>query len=263
MGFPSLAAIITAAGKSERFSSTGVKKEYLSIEGHTVLYRATAPFVAIPSCKAVLVTCPREQQEECAIALEDLFEHQMVPLILCPGGENRQESVFNGLKMIRNLNLDVQYVAIHDGARCFVTEDLIIKTLANATVFGGSAPALMVVDAPKNIDQSGLIINHLERKSTIGVQTPQIFKYPEILQAHEAAQARKREYIDDTQIFTDAGFKVGVCQGDRENRKITYLEEIPDAKAQIDQYLSNRKEGLKAQQAAHELNKAILEAKNQ
>lgn len=261
MAIPSFAAIITAAGKSERFSQGTVKKEYLTINGRTVIQQAVAPFLAVPSLRLVVVTCPEGGQEECAVALGDLFERQSVPTMLCEGGATRQESVRKALGMIRSIGMPVGYVAIHDGARPFVTTDLIIRTLATATVFGGAAPALPSTDAMKTIDEQGMITGHLERRHTISVQTPQIFRFPDILEAHEQAARTGKAYIDDTEIFTDSGRRVGVCQGDRANRKITYLEEIPDAETQIARYRSERERGMQAKQAHEELEQAILETK--
>ncbi|MCI6674572.1 MAG: 2-C-methyl-D-erythritol 4-phosphate cytidylyltransferase [Spirochaetaceae bacterium] len=261
MAFPPFAAIITAAGRSERFSGGQVKKEYLSIDGETVLHRAVSPFLALPGIQLVVVTCPPGEQDECTVALGDLFDHQSVPTMICDGDTTRQGSVLKALDLVRKIGIPVAYVAIHDGARCFVTSDLIIQTLATATVFGGAAPALPLVDAPKSIDEQGVIVSHLDRHATIGVQTPQIFHFPEILKAHRMVKDNGKNYIDDTEIFTDCGYKVGVCMGERTNRKITYLEEIPNAKEQIEQYLQTRAKGLEAKKAHEELERAILESK--
>jgi len=262
MAIPSFAVIITAAGKSERFSAGEVKKEFLSIDGQTVLYRATAPFLALPSCKIVIVTCPKGLEEECGIALGDLYEHQEKPLILCDGGASRQESVYKGLSLLKNLGIPVEYVAIHDGARCFITTELVIRTLATATIFGGAAPAVPATDSLKTINEQGRIIAHIRREQTMGVQTPQIFRWPDIYLAHEAAKGNGKNYTDDTEVVTDAGYTVGVCQGDRNNRKITYLDEIPDARQQIDEYLKAKAEGMKRRKVDEAFRTAVEEAKN-
>lgn len=138
MAFPEHAVIVTAAGSSDRFNKQGhgVKKEYLSIDEHTVLYRAVEPFLQVPNLRAIIVTHPKGMADQCAVALEEIFDQNLIPVILVEGGKNRQESVYNALKMLGTMSLPIEYVAIHDGARCFVTADLIIRTLATATVFG-------------------------------------------------------------------------------------------------------------------------------
>lgn len=263
MAFPKHAVIIAAAGRSERFNATkelGVKKVYLSIEGHTVLYRSIIPFLAVPNCQAVLVTHPDGMAEQCAVALEDLMHQNLVPVILVKGGDNRQQSVYEALKKLSALDLDIEYVAIHDGARCFVSTDLIIRTLATAKVYKGAVPALPAIDALKIINDQGFLTHHIDRTHGVGVQTPQIFKYPEIWEAHKAAQNNGSTYIDDSEIFTDYGLDVGICEGERTNRKITYIEDIPDAEKQIEEYMKTLEEGKRAAEAARLLHKAMDDA---
>ncbi len=266
MAFPRHAVIVTAAGSSERFKSgkqLGVKKEYLSIDGHTVLYRSIVPFMGVPNCSAILVTYPEGMEDQCAVALEDLLNQNFLPIILVKGGKNRQESVYNALKMLSSMDLAVDYVAIHDGARCFLTPDLVIRTLATATVFQGAVPALPPTDALKSIDENGVVTSHIERNKTVAVQTPQIFKYPEIWLAHQKANTNNTSYVDDTQVFTDYGLSVGVCVGERENKKITYLEDIPDAEKQIEEYLKNLEEGKHSAQAAKALHQSMDEVRRE
>jgi 2-C-methyl-D-erythritol 4-phosphate cytidylyltransferase len=186
-----------------------------------------------------------------------------VPIILVRGGRNRQESVYNALKMLSTMALGAEYIAIHDGARCFVTPDLVIRTLATATVFKGAVPALPATDALKTIDNNGVIKSHIDRSRTVGVQTPQIFRYPEIWEAHQAAKDSTTLYVDDTQIFTDFGLTVGVCEGDRENKKITYIEDIPEAEKQIADYLNALEEGKRSAHAARALHQAMDEVRRE
>ena len=144
-----------------------------------------------------------------------------------------------------------------------LTPDLVIKTLATATVFRGAVPALPATDALKIIDDNGLITHHIDRTHAVGVQTPQIFTYPEIWEAHQAAKNSTTSYVDDTQIFTDYGQSVGICEGTRENRKITYIEDIPDAEQQIEEYLQNLEEGKRSAQAAKALHQAMDEVQRE
>jgi 2-C-methyl-D-erythritol 4-phosphate cytidylyltransferase/2-C-methyl-D-erythritol 4-phosphate cytidylyltransferase/2-C-methyl-D-erythritol 2,4-cyclodiphosphate synthase len=264
MGFPLHAVIVTAAGRSDRFNKTkseGVKKEYLSIDGHSVLYRSVVPFLEIPNCQAIVVTCPEGMEDQCAVALEDIFEQNRIPVMLAKGGESRQSSVFNALKMLHDMALPIEYVAIHDGARCYTSPSLIIRTLATATVFKGAVPALPPTDALKTIDENGVLSGHIDRSRTVSVQTPQIFHFPEIFFAHQVAKTNGKAYVDDTEIFSDFGQCVGICEGERENKKITYIEDIPDAEQQIVQYLENLEQGRRSAHAARALQEAIQSVK--
>ncbi len=245
MAIPNFCAIITAAGSSSRFNNgieTPVKKEYLKINEHTVLYNSVVPFLSIPSLKAIIVTTPKDKKNETLVALEELGNRCPVPLILCEGGDSRQESVLNALKMVKTLNLPISFVAIHDGARCYINPDLIIRTLATANVIGSCAPVISITDSIKEVNQNGIIEKHLDRKKIFRVQTPQIFKYPEILSAHENIDEFKT-YNDDSEIYSDFNLEVGACVGDPKNIKITYVDDIPDAKNQISEYLKAKEEG--------------------
>lgn len=248
MAFPPFAVIITAAGQSQRFNSKNpgdsVKKEYLKIDGHTVLYRSVAPFLAVPNLQAIIVTSPKDYKKETLVALEELSECCPVPLVISEGGQTRQESVFKALELLKSLNLNIEFAAIHDGARCFIKPELIIRTLATAKVYGACAPALAITDATKEIDKNGIITNHVDRREFVTVQTPQIFRFPEILFAHQNSQKNKT-YFDDTEIYSDFNLTVGICEGDIANKKITYLSDIPDADKQIEKYLETRNEGLR------------------
>ena len=264
MAFPSHAVIVTAAGSSDRFNGNkelGVKKEYLNLGEHTVLYQSTAAFLGLPNCQAIIVTHPEGMEDQCAVALEDLLEQNLVPIMLVKGGKDRQESVLNALELLATLSLPIEYVAIHDGARPYITDQLIITTLATATVFGGAVPALPATDALKVIDEHGQLIGHVDRTHTVGVQTPQIFRYPAILEAHRFAAKTTNTYVDDTEIFTDFNERVGICEGDRNNIKITYISDIPDAEEQIKEYLANLEAGRKQAKIQQAFGSALSSAK--
>jgi 2-C-methyl-D-erythritol 4-phosphate cytidylyltransferase len=228
MAFPKHAVIVTAAGSSERFNASkdlGVKKEYLAIDGHTILYRSIVPFLQVPNCAAILVTYPEGWRTNVPLHWKTYCIRTLFPY----SGKRREEQAGISLRSTEvssTMALDAEFVAIHDGARCFVSPELIIRTLATAKVFKGAVPALPATDALKIIDDNGMLTHHIDRAHAVGVQTPQIFKYPQIWEAHQRAHNSGTIYIDDTQIFTDFGLPVGVCQGERENRKITYLDDI-------------------------------------
>jgi 2-C-methyl-D-erythritol 4-phosphate cytidylyltransferase len=145
------------------------------------------------------------------------------------GGETRQQSVLLGLETLAAQAPDVRYALIHDGARPWITEQTIISTLAIATVFGGAAPVLPIHDSVKMIDREGKIVSHVDRNGMATVQTPQIFRFPEILEAHRRAATNGKTYLDDTEIFMDFGGFVGTSEGDLQNRKITVAQDIPDS----------------------------------
>ncbi|MFA5513310.1 MAG: IspD/TarI family cytidylyltransferase [Sphaerochaetaceae bacterium] len=230
MSFPSHAVIITAAGNSNRFNfpdnNSIKKKEFLLLDDRSVLYNATLPFTNIPSLSGIVVTYSPSLLDETQAALDNLTYTLSIPILFVEGGDTRQESVHLGLEAIAKENWGVEYVLIHDGARPWIDENTIISTLATATVFGGSAPILQINDAIKKTDGERELVEHLDRTNMVTVQTPQGFKFPQILEAHRKAALTGKSYVDDTEIFTDYGGRVGVCLGSLKNRKITREEDL-------------------------------------
>lgn len=233
MSFPAHGVIITAAGSSSRFNSSDnpakKKKEFMPLDDRSVLYHATAPFFSLPGLKIVVVTYAEGYRDEAEVALDNLLFASPVPVLLVQGGETRQQSVLLGLEALASHAPEIQYALVHDGARPWITEETIISTLAIATVFGGAAPVLPIHDSVKMIDREGKIVSHVDRTGMATVQTPQIFRFPEILEAHRKAAINTKSYLDDTEIYMDFGGLVGTSEGDLNNRKITVAQDIPDS----------------------------------
>jgi 2-C-methyl-D-erythritol 4-phosphate cytidylyltransferase len=229
---PSHGVIITAAGSSTRFQNPddadkNLKKEFILIDDRTVLFHAVEPFLLTPSVKGIVITYPTGRFEETELALDNLVYASEIPVVLIEGGETRQKSVHRALLKLQDLELGIDFVAIHDGARPWVTSEVIINTLAIANIFGGAAPVIAIHDALKKIDSEGMIIGHMERNAVVAVQTPQTFRFPQILEAHHKAAATSKVYVDDTEIFIDFGGLVAASPGDRRNIKITTFADIP------------------------------------
>ncbi|MGD1832964.1 MAG: IspD/TarI family cytidylyltransferase [Sphaerochaetaceae bacterium] len=230
MSFPPHAVVITAAGSSERFISShpeqSPKKELVLLDDRTVLYHAVEPFMTIPNLRHVIVTYPELYRDECESALDNLLFAYDTPISLVPGGKTRQESVYRALEYLYQLDSDISLVAIHDGARPFITQKMIIELLATASVAGGTVPAVNVTDAIKKVDEHGLLVGHLDRTNIVTIQTPQVFRYPEILLSHQKAKESSKVYVDDSEIYTDGGYHVATVRGDAENIKITTYDDI-------------------------------------
>lgn len=262
MNIPPFAAIITAAGASERFNKgrdEKVKKEYLSIDGHTILYRATEPFLEIPSLRAIIVTCPKGCEDETAVALEDLASINGLPFLIVEGGKSRTESVKKALDALKNLPFGFEYIAIHDGARPYVTPEMIIRTLATASVSGAAVPAMRVTDAVKRLGSDGTISENVDRTGMVRVQTPQIFRTEWILDSYERV-SEDDDFADDIEVLTTAGYPCSAVQGDESNKKITYFKDIPDAEKQIDEYLDARAKGRHSAEAVRRMRELMKES---
>ena len=217
-------AIITAAGSSQRFnmsSNSNVKKEFLRMGSSSVLGCAIKPFLEIEGLASLVVTYREGELEKTRKLLSDIG----YDIAFVQGGETRQKSVFNALKYLKDSKADIDFGLIHDGARPFITKNLIGRCLETAEKVGGSCPCIRVTDTLVKVDEEGLLCSRIPREGVCTVQTPQVFRFPEIYFAHKNAKADKA-YTDDTEIFMDGGGKVGFVQGDPDNRKITYASDL-------------------------------------
>ena len=252
--------ILVAAGSSSRMG--GVKKEYLPMKGGTVLSSAARVFLETLPFSLCIVTYPatktederKEAEKKCRDALfadpfvkdsADIFSSQQnneTLFLFVPGGKSRQESVLHALeaaaeKLSAEGNGANPLVFIHDGARPFVSPDIIIRSSEAAEKYGASVPALQPVDTQKALDENGFITRHLVRANLAAVQTPQVFRFRPLLSAHRAAAKDQREYTDDTEIwdtYAADGKKLmttKIVAGSSENKKITYPSDLPQIEA--------------------------------
>lgn len=239
-----LALLIVAAGSSSRMG--GIKKEYLPLNGGTVLSTATRAFLKTLNFSVVAVTFPfkedvtflklEEEKSKNAIFADSQVKEEQTKgtqFLFVPGGKSRQESVFKALgKLKSHFKNSNPLVFIHDGARPFVSEDIINSTYKAALEFGAGAPGIQPVDTQNEVDENGFIKRHLVRSNLRAVQTPQVFRLNELLLAHEKASLSGKEYTDDTEIWDlfVPGGKVKITEGDIQNKKITYRQDIVQPK---------------------------------
>ncbi len=218
------AILITAAGSSSRFDIKQ-KKEFFPFYGETVLHHTIRPFLKLNIFSCFCVTIPKGFQKEARAALGKRIVNILGErLILTEGGDTRQESVHLGLEAL--IKHSPELVLIHDGARPRITQDVIMAVYSKVLEHKAAAPIIPSVDAMKTLCADGTINNHLERAVTVGIQTPQGFNFPEILDAHRKAVNDGHLYIDDTEIYHQYCGTVYTVPGDPENTKITYYSDI-------------------------------------
>ena len=227
-GGKTTAVIIAAAGSSTRMGGT-VKKEYLPLKNGTVLSECAKVFLSTLSVKYVVITVPCGGSGEAQKALfaDDALKPLLrtVNLSFVEGGSTRQKSILNALEFLAETDCPPDIVLIHDGARPFVTGEIILRTAEAAAEFGAAVPGIPPVDTQKTVGEDGFISVHLRRASMTAVQTPQGFLFPKLLEAHRKAAGDDVEYTDDTEIWDKYEGKVKVVEGNTCNKKITYAQD--------------------------------------
>jgi 2-C-methyl-D-erythritol 4-phosphate cytidylyltransferase len=204
------AAVVVAGGAGRRMG-TEVAKQYLEVHDRPVLHYALAPFLEHPGIGRVVVVLPPADVGSPPLWLRRL------DLTIVPGGPQRSDSVWNGLRALPD---DADPVLIHDGARPFITRELIDRVLASARE-GGAVAAIPVADTIKEVDASGRIVATPDRARLWQAQTPQGFPRSIIIEAHRHARQQGIRSTDDAVLVENLGVPVVVVEGSAENLKIT------------------------------------------
>jgi len=188
-------ALIPAAGQGKRMG-TERPKAFISLGTLPILAHTLQKFEICPQVDEVIPLVP--PGEAVAWTQEIVFQCglQKVSQII-PGGAERQESVFIGLKAIRE---KTGAVIIHDGARPFVTLDLIQRSLFEARRFQAVAVALPASETTKEVDGENIVLRTVDRRQLWLMQTPQSFDYNLILRAHEEARRDGFVGTDDASL---------------------------------------------------------------
>lgn len=220
---PSIAALIVAAGRGLR-AGEGVPKQYRGLNGRPVLRQTLAPFLAESSIDCVQVVIGAGDETRYADAIGALSTAKLAPVVL--GGATRQESVLNGLRALAATGFD-GIVLVHDGARPFVSRELIGTAIGAAQHAIAAVPALPVTDTIKRIDPQGAVLETPPRETMVTVQTPQAFRFTPLLAAHEAAAAAGLSAMtDDAALMEWAGHPVATFTGEVTNLKLTHPQDF-------------------------------------
>ncbi|MCL2264824.1 MAG: 2-C-methyl-D-erythritol 4-phosphate cytidylyltransferase [Treponema sp.] len=222
-----VAAIILAAGSSSRMG--GVKKEFQKLEnGLTVLGNSVRVFASSPLIQNIVIVIPENSEAEAKAALpQEYIKNQNLRIIFVTGGNTRRASVLNALTALTVFS--PRYVLIHDGARPWLSLSLVERLITDVKKYDAVIPVLQLTDTPKELkikNKEWKITRHLNRASIGAAQTPQAFKFPEILNAHSKAAQVDEEFTDDAEIWGRFCGLVSAIPGEPENRKITFKEDL-------------------------------------
>lgn len=216
--------IITAAGYGKRM---GQPKQFLEIGGKPILEWTLSVFErASVIDEIILVVNP----EDLSRAKE--FKFSKLKRVV-GGGKERQDSVYNGLKALPD---DAEIVAIHDGARPFVTSEIIEQAVSEAKRCGAVVVGVPIKDTVKKCPVSNvqcpIIEETINRSELWAAQTPQVFQKEIILKAFKEGY-NKREVTDDAMLVEKMGVPVKMVVGSYQNVKITTPEDLGIAKGII------------------------------
>lgn len=215
-------AIVVAAGKSERMG--GVEKIFAEIDGKPLLAHTVEVFQRCPSIDEIVIVLSQSKLN-IGLSLAKEYHWSKVSTV-CPGGARRQDSVNEGLQRL----VRCKWVVIHDGARPCLTQKLITDGLREARDSGAAIPAVPVIDTIKIVSSDSYVKDTPPRDKLWAVQTPQVFRFDIISEAHRKA---KDNVTDDASLVERAGHKVKAFNGLNTNIKVTTPEDLIIAEAII------------------------------
>ncbi len=223
-------AIIVAAGSSSRMGK-GINKQFLMLDGIPVLAHTLMSFDKAQTIKDVIVVTKPEN----IITVNDMVRDFSISKIkaIVPGGDTRADSVVCGLNQVEN----DAYVAVHDGARPFVTPQKIDELVALAQTHGAVAPGTLPKDTVKIVDKNNVVGETLDRGMLRMIQTPQVFKADELKLAYIRGRESGFDGTDDCSYMENMGISVYIASGEYTNIKVTTPEDLPVAEA-ISKYLN-------------------------
>ena len=215
-------AIVLAAGQGKRMHSK-IQKQFLEIKGYPVLYYSLRCFQDSPLIEDIILVTGEESVLYCQKEIVGKYGFTKVTKVIS-GGKERYDSVYQGLLACENSD----YVLIHDGARPFITEEILERGLTGAEETGACAVGMPSKDTVKIADESGYIAETPDRSKVWMIQTPQIFQYALIRSAHESIRTREMSNVTDDAMVVEqeTGIKVRLAEGSYQNIKITTPEDL-------------------------------------
>lgn len=212
--------VIVAAGTGSRMNM-GINKQFIKLEGKEIIAYTIEKFYNNSNIEDIVVVVKEDESEFFKKEILDKYNFKNVKIAY--GGKERQDSVYNGLKL---LDEKCDVVLIHDGARPFVSDKIIDKSIEEAKEHKAIVVGVPVKDTIKVIDDDKNIVDTPNRSVLWAVQTPQTFDYNILIDAYKDAFKNKFYGTDDAMLVERIGYKVKMLEGSYNNIKITTQEDL-------------------------------------
>lgn len=212
-----------------------VSKPYLLLAGRPIISHTLRVLSLSPEIQEIIIVTRAEEIDFCEREVVRRYNFDKVRAVVA-GGEERQDSVYQGLKSLKD---EVDIVLIHDAVRPFLTQRLISEVIKGAVSFKSAVAALPVKDTLKEVDEEGWVKRTVPRDNLWDVQTPQAFEPQIIRRAYEEALKNNFYGTDDAGLVERCGYQVKTVVGTPENIKITTPEDLTMAEAilELDRWL--------------------------
>ena len=212
--------VIVSAGKGSRMKAD-INKQFLKLGNKEVIAHTIDKFYNNKNIGEIIVVIREDEAEFFQQNIIDRYGYKNIKIAF--GGKERQDSVYNGLKIV---NINCEVVLIHDGARPFVNNKIIEDSIKCAKECNCAIVGVPVKDTIKIVDDENNVCDTPNRSTLWSIQTPQVFKYSLIMNAHEKAKKDNYYGTDDSMLMEYFGYNVKVVEGSYNNIKITTPEDL-------------------------------------
>lgn len=227
-----IAAIVPAAGFGKRFGSGTNKPFHMLLDKPLIAWALTV----LQDTDEIGEVIPVLKESDMAHGVNVFEEHRLTKIKrIAPGGRERQDSVYHGLKLIDG---KADIVLIHDGCRPLVDREVVLEAINNIKGFDGAIAAVPVKDTIKEAE-NGMVKKTLRREALWQVQTPQVFQYSSVMEAYDKAMAEGFYSTDDSALVERLGGRIRVITGSYDNIKVTTPEDIPIAEILLKKRLAD------------------------
>jgi 2-C-methyl-D-erythritol 4-phosphate cytidylyltransferase len=216
--------VLIVAGGSGTRMKTHELKQFIPVAGKPLLMHTLERFIKYDPAISVILVLPGSYHDHWK-ELSKISGFN-IPHFLVEGGKTRFHSVQNGLSCIQ----DDGIVFIHDGVRPFVSSETLERCYETALKTGNAIPVIPVSESIRQIEKNRNF--HVARDNYVLIQTPQTFRISLIKPAYQ--QDYSPEFTDDASVLEKTGVTIHLVEGNRENIKITWPEDLLYAKSILD-----------------------------
>lgn len=216
-------AIIVAGGQGLRMGAAE-PKQYLKLNSVPILVHTLRVFQAAEIFKSIVLVLPAK---DIGLRIIEMNAYgDLEPIAYVPGGDTRQDSVFNALQAIQPLARADEIVCIHDAVRPLIDTAQITACLSAAVKHGAAILGVPVNETVKRCNEAGRILETVPRDGLWLARTPQAARFGLLWQAYSAAVAGGFNVTDDAALLEAQNIPVYVVRGSRTNIKITEPEDL-------------------------------------
>ena len=213
--------VIPAAGVGTRMG-VDKPKQYISVNGKTIIEHTIDCFIEREEITGIVVVVSKADEYWPTLSIS-----KNERIITAPGGDERYQSVFNGLTILNDKAGENDWVLVHDAARPCLNQSAIDRLMINLRTHDvGGILALPCRDTMKRANVAGEIENTVERESLWHAQTPQMFRYGKLMPAIEQVLNENIVVTDEASAMEHCGYNPVLVQGHQENIKVTHKDDL-------------------------------------